>query len=266
MSEWSAKTCSPRARSTISRREFIKRALGAAAAASGLSLSAGCSGLLNEGDGTLPATTEPPSTEISTSIQTCRPTTTPQETRPEPPSAPIIDPSNLATYTSDIYPFSVKYPAGWFIEGTKEPSSGTNLHFLSPSRYASMTARIRPTSNDHLTPEAVSKYIRNYRQKREARTVEVVKRQDTTLPNSYRATRVDFLVAYSSHESIWINVVLPVVNRIHHLIEVNVNERVYTSTVKQGVTAILMSLTIDDSSSITVARRSTGERLFDRLP
>lgn len=245
-----------------SRRGFLRKA--AATAILGVTGLAGCQELTNTPPQTATThrttTTAPPTqTPTATPTQTPTPTATqtqipsptstpfPTRTRMGTPTAPVIDPSNLATYTSDSYPYTIKYPAGWQVNRTPaDPDFAVT--FDPPSGSAKMSAVIGPTSaSGPITRKQVSESIRYLKQRatQDDATLDVTDRRPVTLPNGHRAILVDLILTLPSGVQIRGNFVLTIVNGTFYNVLIRMLTRNYTPTVKQGVNAIRTSLTIE---------------------
>lgn len=232
--------------------------------AAGVPLVAGCNALPGESsDGTTHPTTEPSPTEspppsptptmAETTQQTPTATVTSSPTPPPTPThqgptttgAPVIDPANLTTYTSETHPFTVKYPGGWRVNSTPSDASYT-VKFIPPSGRASMGV-LDPRSFSGSPDQVATRFIRSFKQAvtRDGGTVVGVNRQPVTLPNGHRATLFDFRVTLqSSTVTQHASGLLTTVNGTNYGVFVIVPEPKFTPTVKKGVTAILTSLTI----------------------
>lgn len=245
----------------------------------GFPFFAGCSALSggdddNGGDsrnttgqqnGTTPTETPPPTTAGAKMAETVQQTLTqtatatltatmrtaaPTTTASRMTGAPVIDPSNLTTYTSETYPFSVKYPADWAIDETPSGQSGA-VTFTAPSGVAQMDVGVitevqRSMSLNRLVTET----IRSMKQSAEQGegTINSVNRREVTLPNGHRAIVVEITGTTSSDAGRQLSSVITLVNGTAYLVSVSVPKRKHTPTVEQGITKILTSLTVSETA------------------
>ena len=198
-----------------------------------------------------------PTTSIDIPTPTAIPTPTVTSTLTPPPtpsqtarSTPgigtaLIDPSNLATYTSDTYPFSVKYPASWRVDSTPTDPDRAVV-FIPPSSNVGMQVNIVQNAGLESLKQNVRQGIKGFKQsvRQDGGTITDLERRNVTLPNGHRAAILNTLLTTPSAVKIRHMTLFTQSDGLVYLVGVFVLERISSPTVEQGMYAILTSFTI----------------------
>jgi hypothetical protein len=202
---------------------------------------------------TTPTARTQTATTTSTAIPT--PTVTSTLTSPSTPARTaestqgtetvLIDLSNLVTYTSNTYPYSMKYPASWRVDRTPSDPERAVV-FFAPSGDAQMQVNIGQIQGSASLKQVVKNFTLGYKRsvRQDGGTVNNLERRNVTLPNGHRAIVLNTLSTGPSDKKLRGVIVLTQNNGILYTVSVIMFERSYPPTVERGVNAILTSLTI----------------------
>lgn len=202
------------------------------------------------------ATSTPTATE--TPMATAAPTTatTPAQTTAGSPATEqattaggptsgevVIDPSQLETYSSESYPYSIGYPAGW----TVDASNPTDVR-IEPSTGFALEQIIATEGVSGVTVDTfVSRLVEVFKQ--QFNTYRVTNRQNVTLPNGNPGVVLDVTIADPAFPGVTIRgkYLFAVVDGTAYIVQLLVANNSYTPEVEQGLTAILNSFTVQSA-------------------
>lgn len=198
---------------------------------------------------TLTATATPPATATPTVIP-AQPSTETAATEQAPtdgatpvgtPGTVTIDLSELTTYTSDTYPYSVERPADWTVDASDPAQIIFEAETGLGQQQILITEGVGGISLDTLVSlfnDAFSREIDNYR---------VLNRRDVTLPNDNPGAILDIEITDSSFEGVVLRgkSVYTIADGTAYGVLIFVLENAYTDEAEETLTGIVESLTIE---------------------
>lgn len=165
------------------------------------------------------------------------------------PSEPaLINTANLATYTSDSAPYSIKYPASWRV--TVANHNQETVKFTAPASPARMVVRVKDgvpsvVPRESIISTAVQRAKRMYSLDRVTR----MSQRKITLPNGTSATVVKTRLSRSAADTMLRGTFL-----VAHVADtvyatgVLVPEHAATPSVEQAMKTLVESLTIQETT------------------
>lgn len=229
--------------------------------AGSLAFGSGCLGLLDSdgsrqessadaGKQSPTATATQPSPE-STTAATDQPTTaqtatrSPSATPPAPSESPLIDTTNLAMYSSDTAPYSIKHPGSWQVTETNQET----VKFTAPASPARMLVRVKdgvPTvvPRETIIETAVQRARRRYSIDQVTR----VDQREITLSNGTSAMVVTTRLSRPADNTLRGTFLVANVANTVYAVGVLVPERAATPPVERAMKTLVESLTIHDTT------------------
>lgn len=184
---------------------------------------------------------------IPTVTSTLTPPSTPSLTAGQTPGTgtALMDPSTFETYTSDTYPFSLKYPGSWRVDPIPTDPDRAVM-FTAPSGDVGMQVNITQNPGSESLNQNVRQGIKGFKRsvRQDDGTVNDLGRRNVTLANGNPAAILNILATTPSGVKARSMILLTQNNGIVYMVAIFVLERMYSSTVEQGMNTILTSFTI----------------------